>query len=289
MKELLPIGVAKQCVVTLLMSLLTVGQAGGDIVDGIWSLGDSIALWQTTPPAWALTTAADDWDEVERDTLDARGDSVLIQYPALYEDQFVSSYVEVRQAGQKQYFIPSAWQDSVWVVSGQAVGSGDEGWRDSTLQDYFRARLLQLRLLLHAHLEKVKVPLLADTISVAFTLVGRDIQHFSLSHDAALNIVRHISGGAQSHAFFVLCRENGEQKVVQWTVFIRSVGASWQHVLIVEDRLGTTAGLFLVEDVAMRFLPGVRVDNVVDMMASDTSTVSLNQYRWRVEIREESD
>ena len=201
MRSSFRMGAERYWTISLVVGLLTAGHARGDIVDGIRALGDSIAVWQTAPPAWDVTPLDDDWDGVVRDTLDARGDSVLIRYPALYENRFISTYLEIQKAGEKGYSVLSEWQDSVWVVSGQAVGTADEGWSDSNLQDYFRARLLQLRLLLHANLKKVNVPLFGDTVSVELTLVGRDIQRFTMSHDAALGIVRHISGGALSHAF----------------------------------------------------------------------------------------
>lgn len=289
MKKVLGIRAAGLWARALLMGLLMVAPTKADIVDGIRALGDSIAIWQVRPPAWTLADRAEIAHGVTRDTLDARGDSVWVRYPALYEDRFVSGYVEVGQAGQKRYLIPSAWQNSVWTVSNQAVGTVDQGWGEPILQAYVRDRLLQLRLLLHADLEMVPVPLLSDTVSVAFTLVGRDIQRFSLSHGAAMSIVRHIGGGALGHAFFTNWRDDGNKRVVEWVVFIRSGGASSQHVLVVEDRLEHTAGAWGIEKVAMRFLPGVRMDNVDEVMAKDTTQVTANRQRWNLEIREESE
>mgnify|MGYP001262558416 CR=1 FL=1 len=131
MRSSFRMGAERYWTISLVVGLLTAGHARGDIVDGIRALGDSIAVWQTAPPAWDVIPLDDDWDGVVRDTLDARGDSVLIRYPALYENRFISTYLEIQKAGEKGYSVLSEWQDSVWVVSGQAVGTADEGWSDS--------------------------------------------------------------------------------------------------------------------------------------------------------------
>jgi len=278
----------KYSITALLISLISVSISKGDIVDGIHTLGDSISLWSAKPPAWKLSSSVSAWDELVRDTLDVKGDSVLIKYPALHEDRFVSNYVELNKGQEKSYSIQSAWHDSIWVVGGQVVGSVNDGWSNPELQDYFRARQLQLQLLLHANLEKVNIPFLDDTVPVKLVLVGRDMQKFALSHDAALRIIRHIGMGALSHAFYLGCKKEDDQILIEWGVFIRQSNSSFQHLLIVEDRIVSPQAGLMVESVAMRLLPGIRTDNVVDALVEETKHNPMNRKRWTVEIREDS-
>ena len=63
-----------------------------------------------------------------------------------------------------------------------------------------------------------------------------------------------------------------------------TLGAPFQHVLMIEDHMTLSAMALEVNQIEARFLPGVRMDNMAALFAEKDTSLVKGTPPWRVEI-----
>ncbi len=258
--------------------------ADADIVTGVQQLRDSLSIWQASPPPWITRESHMFASEIQRDTLDAVGDSVFVRYPPLYDGHFATSYIEINTDTGYRFGLQAEWRDSVWVLDGFPIANIGSGPDEVIIQKYVVDRLLQLRLLLRADVQPMRVAALTDTTPVALTLVGRDVDEFKLTHQALWYTLRHLGGDSMALGILANWRKTNDGAVFEWGLFLRPIGAPFQHVLMIEDHMTFSAMALKVHQIEARFLPGVRMDNMAALFAEKDTSVVKGTPPWRVEI-----
>ena len=253
--------------------------ARADIVEGSTRLRDALREWQEKGYVSGevdLLTSPDVLDTVAIDSSTLR-----LIFPPLIEDKFLSSLVK-SVAVDDSFFVEETVVDSLWLLDGMVVPDVAIDSKDAVVRRYIAMRAAQFRSIAH-RLAPFENRYPEAIVEVGF--VGRDVEYFTFSNKVWTKIHHRLGQGMLCYAFITRVVQVPNRIAFHWAVFLKSAYEPTQHYMEIVDKAYLRESVE-VDSVRVRFIPGVRTDNVAQWFAPpDTARVRAGQ-PLRLEIKQ---
>lgn len=240
--------------------------ARGDTHAGLAPLRDSLRTWEGYRPAPDTLAPERTLQELFPGAeITAVGEAWRIALPPLHADRFAASLWAHGPGPHWTFTVDMERRDSLLALDGRVVDGLPADTALAWLHEHAQATLAALRALAVPAGPPAPAAAVGDA-HVQVTLVGREIDRFEYDPVVWWRCARKLAQGMMVYAFLLEAAVGPAGTDLRWAVVLRPTHGQVQHLLEWRQHLASSRPVQVVVE-EVRLVPGIRLDNVEDLLA----------------------